>query len=119
MKKAFILFNLLFFVAAIALAGESKAPGGEKVLKVYIMKTKKMAEDTGIALMRFDYENLELDSPSDAELAVAKKAIEDAGIKPEDLKEDEVMPLQVYVLEVKKAYKDQPSGKQKTANGIR
>ncbi len=119
MKKVILASALFFFTASLVLAEEAKVPEPDKVLKVFILKSKKLSQDAAPGLVRFDYDNVELASPSDAELAAVKKAIDEMGIKPEDLKVDQVLPLQVYILEVKKAYKDQAPGKLKTANGIR
>jgi opacity protein-like surface antigen len=119
MKKTLLLSVLLFFTASLILAEETKAPEPDKVLKVYIMKAKKLGGQAGPGIASFDIDNVEFVSPSDAELEAAEKAIEETGVKPGDLKEDQVLPLQFFVLEVKKAYKDQPEGKLKTANGIR
>lgn len=109
-----LLAALLFLTASLAFA-EGDTP--QKVLKVFFLKASKPS-GTSTQAPSFELRHFDLALPSDSEMDMAKKAIEDAGFKPEDLKLDEGLPLEMVILEVKKAYPDQPIGKKDLVNGI-
>ena len=109
-----LLAALIFLTATLAFA-EGDQP--EKVLKVFFLKASKPST-TSTQAPYFELKHFTLAMPSDSEMDMAKKAIEAAGFKPEDLRLDEAMPLELILLEVKKAYPDQPIGKKDLVNGI-
>jgi hypothetical protein len=111
--KWMILSFLVFFTAAIVLADDAK------VLKVFVFKVKKGNTANVSPLTRFNIDDVELVMPTDEQMKEAKRAVENMDLKSEDLKQEgQGIPLEVFVLEVKKAYKDQPISPDDLVNGI-
>ena len=109
-----VLSTLVFFAASPVFAD------GAKVLKVFVFKVKKSNGAVDVTpLTRFNVDDVELVMPTDDQMKEARKTIENMDLKEEDLKQvGQSIPLEVFVLEVKKAYKDQPISPDDLVNGI-
>ena len=111
--KWMVLSLLVLLTASIALADEGR------VLKVFVYRAKKADQSKITPFSRFNIDDVELVMPNDEEIQEAKRAIRNLDIKPEDLKEiGRGIPLETFVLEVKKAYGDQPVNQDDLINGI-
>ena len=76
-----------------------------RVIKVYVIKSTKLAKvQTGIS-SESTIDNMEVDVPTDNEMNTALEALKKAGIKPEDLvkNEDHAFMLESFMFEVKKS----------------
>jgi hypothetical protein len=110
--KWMVLSLVVFFTASLSLADD------EKVLKVFVFKVKKGSTNV-TPLTRFDVENVELVMPTDEQMKEARKTVEGMNLKQGDLKQvNQSIPLEVFVLQVEKVYKDQPITPDDLVNGI-